>query len=89
MAELNLDEIRQEINQINDEMLSLFIRRMELSARVARYKKERGLPTLDRKREEAILQAVSDATPLEYRPYAIQLFKSIMEQSRDYQDTMR
>ena len=50
----NLEEIRKEISAINDEMLALFVKRMELSAQVAAYKKANGLPTLDRKREEAI-----------------------------------
>ena len=56
MDNLNLEEIRKEISAINDDMLALFIKRMELSAQVAAYKKANGLPTLDRKREEAILQ---------------------------------
>ena len=56
MDNLNLEEIRKEISAINDEMLALFVKRMELSAQVAAYKKANGLPTLDRKREEAILQ---------------------------------
>ena len=38
MEQLNLEEIRKEINGINDEMLKLFIKRMELSAQVSRYK---------------------------------------------------
>ena len=39
MEQLNLEEIRKEINGINDEMLKLFTKRMELSAQVSRYKK--------------------------------------------------
>ena len=89
MENLNLDSVREEINSINDEMLALFVRRMELSAEVAKYKKENGLPTLDRKREEAILQHVADTTDVEYRQYALQLFHKMMELSREYQDTLR
>ena len=51
MDNLNLEEIRKEISAINDEMLALFVKRMELSSQVAAYKKANGLPTLDRKRE--------------------------------------
>ena len=89
MDNLNLEEIRKEISAINDEMLALFVKRMELSAQVARYKKANGLPTLDRKREEAILQKVSDATEEEFRDYAIRFFRYIMDLGKEYQDTLR
>ena len=89
MVNLNLDEIRAEISAINDEMLALFVKRMELSAQVAMYKKANGLPTLDRKREEAILQKVADNTSDEFRQYAIQLFRTMMDLSKEYQDTLR
>ena len=89
MENLNLDVIRKEISEINDEMLALFVKRMELSAQVAMYKKANGLPTLDRKREEAILQKVADNTGDEFRQYAIQLFRTMMDLSKEYQDTLR
>ena len=85
----NLDEIRKEISEINDEMLALFVKRMELSAQVARYKKANGLPTLDRKREEAILQKVADNTSDEFRQYALEFFRDMIELSKQYQETLR
>ena len=89
MEELNLDEIRKEISAINDEILPLFLRRMELSAQVARYKKAHGLPTLDRKREEAILQKVADNSSDDMREYALEFFKKMMDLSKQYQDTLK
>lgn len=89
MENLNLDLIRKEISAINDEMLALFVKRMELSAQVAAYKKAHGLPTLDRKREEAILQRVADNTEEEFRQYAIEFFRNIMDLGKEYQDTLR
>ena len=89
MDNLNLEEIRKEISAINDEMLALFVKRMELSAQVAAYKKAHGLPTLDRKREEAILQRVADNTEEEFRQYAIEFFRNIMDLGKEYQDTLR
>lgn len=89
MNNLNLDEIRKEISAINDEMLALFVKRMELSAQVARYKKANGLPTLDRKREEAIMQKVADSTGDEYRQYALKFFQAMMDLSKEYQETLR
>lgn len=85
----NLDEIRVEISRINEAMLALFVKRMELSAQVAQYKKQNGLPTLDRKREEEILQKVADSTDDEYRQYALQFFKNLMDLSKDYQEKLK
>lgn len=89
MDNLNLEEIRKEISTINDEMLALFIKRMELSSQVAAYKKANGLPTLDRKREEAILQKVADGTDEEFRQYALEFFRTMMDLSKQYQETLR
>ncbi len=89
MSNLNLEEIRKEISEINDEMLALFVKRMELSSQVAAYKKANGLPTLDRKREEAILQKVADNTSDELRQYALEFFRNIMDLGKQYQDTLR
>ena len=41
---MELDELRQQINEIDDEMLELFLRRMDISESIASYKKEHGLP---------------------------------------------
>ena len=89
MDNLNLEEIRKEISTINDEMLALFVKRMELSAQVAAYKKANGLPTLDRKREEAILQKVADNTTDEFRQFALEFFRNMMDLSKEYQETLR
>lgn len=89
MEELNLEQIRREINGINDRMLELFVKRMELSAKVAAYKKGHDMPTLDRKREEEILQRVADCTEDEYRQYALEFFRSMMDISKEYQETKK
>ena len=41
---MELDKLREEIDRIDRELLSLFCRRMEVVAQVGQYKKERGLP---------------------------------------------
>lgn len=53
MIDLNL--LRERINEIDEQMVSLFKERMETVSRVAEYKKEKGLPILDSSREKAIL----------------------------------
>ena len=42
--EMNLQEIRSQLDQIDDQMTALFAKRMNLVTEVAAYKKEKGLP---------------------------------------------
>ena len=56
----NLDDIRSEINAVDDELLNLIIRRLNLSKDVAEYKKANNLPILDRDREKWILDHISE-----------------------------
>ena len=52
---MELSEIRTKINDVDDELLRLFLERMELSEEVAAYKHEHHLPILNKERERAIL----------------------------------
>lgn len=53
MVDLNL--LRERINEIDEQMIALFKERMETVSKVAEYKKGKGLPILDSSREKAIL----------------------------------
>ena len=56
---MDLLELRKEIDQIDDELVRLFCQRMEISAKVADYKKEQHLPIYHPGREREILQKVA------------------------------
>ena len=64
--ELDINVLREEINEIDREMVDLFKKRMKVAASVAEYKKERGLPVLDAARERALLGKISDRTSCRY-----------------------
>ncbi|MEG1774253.1 MAG: chorismate mutase [Oscillospiraceae bacterium] len=85
---MELEEARAQINQIDDELVSLFVRRMGVAAQIAAYKKAHGLPVLDCARERAILDRASrlagDALAEEIRP----LFAALFEASRAYQQRL-
>lgn len=59
-----LDTLRSEIDEIDTQLTALFLRRMDVTARVGAYKQENGLPVLDEAREQEVLArksvAVSD-----------------------------
>jgi chorismate mutase / prephenate dehydratase len=51
-----LEHLRQQINEIDDALVSLFKKRMEVVYRVAEYKLENSTKVLDRSREEQIIK---------------------------------
>ena len=55
---MDLNELRNEINSIDDEILALFLRRMDVAAQVADYKRENCLPIYQPQREQEILESV-------------------------------
>lgn len=80
---MELSELRAELDAIDAQMLTLFERRMELSAAVAKYKKDQGLPVRDAIREEAILaRAMDTAGPDGRRLYEVILCLSREKQER-------
>jgi chorismate mutase/prephenate dehydratase len=83
--EMNIDELRKEINGVDEQLLSLFERRMEIAGKIGRYKKENALPIYDAKRERAVLQRMYDKAKPETAEYVEPFFLSLMEMSRDYQ----
>ena len=44
MNRMDINELREKIDVINNEMQRLFDERMRVSAEIARYKRENGLP---------------------------------------------
>ena len=83
---LELPKIREEIDAIDREIVSLFERRMDLGAEVARYKMEAGKPVLDRDREQEKLKSVSAQAKDSFTAAALQeLFRQMMASSRKLQ----
>ncbi len=82
---MELNELRQQIDEIDRELVSLFIRRMNCSAGVAEYKREHGLPVLDASRERALLNKISEISGSEFEEYSRTLYSTILSLSRSYQ----
>ena len=77
---MELSEIRARIDTVNDEILKLFLERMELVEQVSEYKKANGLPIRNRQRERAILADVMEKAGDRER-YAYNLFSTIIQLS--------
>ena len=82
---MDLNELRLEIDQIDDQLVTLFCQRMDVAARVADYKRENNLPIFHPGRERAILQKVADKAGPEMGNYTRVLYSMLFELSRSYQ----
>ena len=82
-----LASIRQEIDQIDDQIVKLLEERMHLVEGVVAYKKASGKPILDSKREEVIFEKVRNRVEdKRYQETIVATFSDILKRSRDYQD---
>ena len=57
---MDLNECRNQIDAIDDNLVRLFVQRMNLSAQIADYKKANNMPIYVPARERAILQEVAE-----------------------------
>ena len=77
-----LADIRREIDEIDDQMVNLFTRRLEIVERVAASKKASGSPVFDPARERSILSHVVERVAPEYENGARLLFSTLFGISR-------
>ncbi len=83
---MSLEQMREEINQIDQELVDLFRRRMELSKSIGAYKQERQLPVQDPARERELLGRVAEQAGEELSEYAQSVYQTILAVSRSYQN---
>ena len=85
----SLENARKDIERIDKEIASLFEERMGAAKVVAEYKKERGLPILDAKREKQLIERnVSYITNHELEAYYRDFMVSMMGISKRYQQRL-
>lgn len=82
---MDLTVLRKQIDELDTELVSLFIRRMEIAARVAEYKRLNNLPIKVPAREQEVLQRISEMAGTEMEVYVRELYAEIFELSRAYQ----
>lgn len=83
----NLENLRNQIDNIDRQLVDLFLKRMNCSAEVAEYKRTNNLPVLDSSRERALLNKVSELSGADFEDYTRTLYSTILSLSRSYQHT--
>lgn len=85
---MELDQLRVEIDRLDQELLSLFLQRMEVAEQIACYKREHGMAVLHPAREEAVLTRAEEMAGEEMAPYARMFFTEVMAISRKRQHAL-
>ena len=85
---MDLQDYRAQIDKVDDELLSLFKERMNISGQIALYKKEHNLPVLDAAREREKLAAMGEKAGGDFRSYAHILYSTLFELSRAHQGSI-
>ena len=81
---MELSEIRARIDSVDDQLLNLFLERMDLAEEGAKYKNEHHLPILNKTREREVLASVMEKAGSRER-YAYHLFATLMELAKSRQ----
>ena len=83
---MELQDYRNQLDTVDDQIAGLFRQRMELVKQVADYKKEHNTPVLAANRERDILYRVTGLCGPELAEYTKILYATLLELSRDYQE---
>jgi len=82
----DLLELRDEIDEIDSEIVALYERRMEISQEVAEYKISVGKAVFDKEREQSKLKVLGEKVHTNFLKHGVQeLFEQIMSMSRKRQ----
>ena len=82
---MDITQLREKIDNIDDQLVNLFTQRMEITRDIAAYKKENNLPIYVPARERQKLQEVAKLAGPDMDDYTRVLYSMIFELSRSYQ----
>ncbi len=85
---MKLEELRLQIDEIDEKIVSLVEDRMKVAGKIAEYKKENGLSVLDAKREAEKLDSVCEKADECFKPYVRELYLLMFKLSREYQSAL-
>ena len=82
---MSMDNYRNRINEIDEELVKLYVERMETVKKIGEYKKENNLPVRDPVRERELLDKLGTLAGDEYETNVHSLYSLILDISRSYQ----
>ena len=85
---MDMEKLRNEIDEIDDSLVKLFEKRMQSTAQLAKYKKEHSVPVSDRTREREIIYRKSGKVTPELAGYTKSLYNTLFDLSKSYQNSL-
>lgn len=85
---MDMEKLRNEIDEIDDSLVKLFEKRMQSTAQLAKYKKEHSVPVSDRTREREIIYRMSGKVAPELAGYTKSLYNTLFDLSKSYQNSL-
>ncbi|MEG1448434.1 MAG: prephenate dehydratase domain-containing protein, partial [Oscillospiraceae bacterium] len=85
---MDLLKVRNVIDEIDDQLHSLIIKRMKLSTEVAKCKLEENLPVFHPKREQEIIKRLKELSPKPYQDSVYNIYCQILSESKALQSQL-
>ena len=82
---MDINELRKDIDRIDEELVSLIRERMETAAKIGEYKRENNLPVYDPARERELFARVGELAGEDFASYTKVLYSTMTDVSRSYQ----
>lgn len=79
---MNIKDLRNNIDEIDEKIISLLESRFTTSENIGKIKKEQELPVLDNKREDEIFKKIKDKN---FEREITNIYKCILEESKKVQ----
>lgn len=83
---MNLEEIRLIIDELDQEITALLVKRMDVTNQVAAYKQANGLPVYHPEREKKVIEKVSALAGEEYAQAIAVIYQCMMDESKKNQE---
>ena len=86
---MDIQDCRNHIDRIDEQLQQLFQERMNVAAEISRLKSKNAISTINAEREREILLKVDDRSPRDLHVYNRVLFTTLFDLSRSYQNRLR
>lgn len=85
---MDINELREQLNAIDDELVSTFGKRMEIAGKIAQYKHDNNVSVSDRTREREVIHRVTGKVKPELAGYTKSLYNTLFDLSKTYQNSL-
>lgn len=85
---MDLTKLREQINSIDDEIVKLYAKRLDLVKSVAEYKAANGIGVTDETRENEIIYRLSSKVQDGYKLYVKELYSTVFTTCKAYQSAL-